>query len=159
MKLKRLIIAAAIGAAGLQFPATQAATSTGIFDVNITLTSACTLGSIAAVVFAYTSLGGAQPSTGGGFNVTCTGSLPYSFGLLAGATPTPGAGTPTLNVTDDVVNLAYTLTAPAGGNGTGLPVGLTITGNMIAGQAGTCATASCTNALATNKTQTLVVTF
>src|SRR6185436_12947397 len=129
MKFKRLIIAAAIGAAGLQFPATQAANSSAPFDVTITLTSVCTIGTIAAVDFAYTSFGALTNSTGGTFNLTCTNTLPVTFGLQAGAGPAVPPGSATLNVTDNAVNLAYTLTAPAAATGTGVAVSKTITGS------------------------------
>jgi spore coat protein U-like protein len=157
--MKRLIVAAAISAAALQFPATQAANSSSTFDVTITLTSACTIGAIAAVDFAYTSFGALTNSTGGTFNLTCTNTLPYTFGLQAGNGAAVPPGAATLNVTDNAVNLAYTLTAPAGANGNGLAQAKTIAGSMAASQSGNCAAASCTNAAATNKTQTLIVNF
>ena len=158
--MKKLIIAVAIGAAGLQFPATEAANSNTQFDVTINLTSACNIGAIAAVDFAYTSFqGGAQPSTGGTFNLTCTNTLPYTFGLQAGSGAAVPPGAASIGVTDNAVNLAYTLTAPAGATGNGLAQAKTIAGSMGASQSGNCLTAACSNAAATNKTQTLIVNF
>jgi spore coat protein U-like protein len=157
--MKRLIIAAAIGAASLQFPATQAANSSSTFDVTIALTSACTIGAITAVDFAYTSFGALANSTGGTFNITCTNTMPYTFGLQAGNGAAVPPGAATINVTDDAVNLAYTLSAPAGGNGSGAVQGKTISGTMAAAQSGNCGSATCTNGAATNKTQTLIVNF
>jgi spore coat protein U-like protein len=155
--MKKLIIAAALGVAGLQIAGSQAANVSNTFDVTINLTSACTIGAVAPVTFTYISLGGAVVSGGGTFDVTCTNTLPYTTGLVAGAAAGPGAAT--LNVTDGATNLAYVLTAPAGGPGTGLVQGKTITGTMAAGQAGTCALATCDNTASLNKQQTVYITF
>jgi len=153
--MKKLLMAAAIGAAGLVGTGAQAATTNGSFNVDITLTSACSLGTITAVDFAYTSgQAGPQPSTGGGFNITCTNTLPYSFSIEQ-----PLATPAVFPATDTAVNLDYTLTPPGAGVGNGAAQPLTITGNMPGGQAGTCAAASCTNAAATNRTYFLVVTY
>jgi spore coat protein U-like protein len=159
MKLKRLVLAAAIGVASLQIAGSQAASSSSQFDVTINLTSACTFGAIAPVTFTYVSLGGAVSSGGGTFNVTCTNTLPYTTGLSAGATAGPGGAT--LDVTDTATNLAYQLTSPAGGPGTGLSQPKTISGTMAAGQAGTCGAASCDNtgSPTANKRHTVYFTF
>ena len=139
----------------------QAASTSGTFNVNITLSSTCTLSAITAVDFAYTSFqGGAAASTGGGFTTTCTNSLPYTFGLQAGSGAAVPPGAATVTVTDNAVNLQYTLgTSTAGGTGNGAAQAHSVTGTMPAAQSGTCATASCTNAAATNKTQTLILNF
>ena len=157
--MKKLLIAAAVSAAALQFPATEAANTTSNFDVTINLTSACTFGTIANVVFDYTSgQVAAQPSTGGGFNITCTSTLPYTFGLVAGASGTaPGAAS--ISVTDALLNLSYTLNAPASGTGSGGTQAKTISGSMGGGQGGTCGAATCSNGTSGNKTQTVVVNF
>jgi|KBSMisStandDraft_5_1062788.scaffolds.fasta_scaffold244357_3 spore coat protein U-like protein len=156
------IIAATLVAAALGAGNAQAAGSTsGQFNVNITLTSACTLGAVTPVAFAYTSLqGAAATATGGGFSVTCTTSLPYTFGLQAGSGAATPPGASTVSVTDDAVNLGYSLgLSAAGGTGNGSAQSFSVTGTMAASQAGTCATASCTNAAATNKTQTLIINY
>jgi hypothetical protein len=92
--------------------------------------------------------------------VSCTTSLPYTFGLQSGngaATP-PGAAT--IAVTDNAVNLSYSLgLSAAGGTGNGAAQPFNVTGSMAASQSGTCAVASCTNAAATNKTHTLIVNY
>jgi spore coat protein U-like protein len=156
--MKKLAILAALGLA-VCVPVTEAANTTGTFDVTINLTSSCSIGAIANVVFDYTSFQvGNQPSTGGGFNLTCTNTLPYTFGLVAGAGgAAPGAAS--INVTDAAVNLSYTLNAPAGANGNGAAQAITISGTMAGAQGGTCAAATCSNAGSGNKTQTLVVNF
>ncbi len=158
--MKRILTATAIAAA-LAAGNAQAGNTSGTFNVNVTLTSACTLSAVTNLAFTYTSLqGGVSNAAGGGFSVSCTTSLPYTFGLQAGngaATP-PGAAT--LLVTDNAVNLDYTLgLSAAGGTGNGLAQNYSVTGAMAASQAGTCAAASCTNAAATNKTHTLIVNY
>jgi spore coat protein U-like protein len=159
--MKRLILAAVVSAAALVAPAAQAQSTSGTFNVNVTLTSGCTLSAITDVSFAYTSLqGGVSNAAGGGYTVTCTNNLPYTFGLQAGTgAPTP-PGTATINVTDAVLNLDYTLgTNAAGGTGSGAAQAYNITGTMAAGQAGNCATGSCNNAASGNRTHTLIVNY
>ncbi|MBL8524275.1 MAG: spore coat protein U domain-containing protein [Betaproteobacteria bacterium] len=159
--MKKILLAGFVALAGFLSSNAQAQSTSGTFNVNITLTSACTLTAIADVDFAYTSFqAAAATATGGGFSVSCTNSRPYTFGLQAGngaATP-PGAAT--INVTDSAVNLTYDLAlSAAGGTGTGAAQAYSVTGNMAAGQSGTCATATCTNAAATNRVHTLIVNF
>ena len=158
--MKKLILAAAlVSGLGVNAWMAQAASTSGTFNVNITLNSTCSLSAITALDFTYTSFGSAATATGGGFTVTCTNSLPYTFGLLAG-TGGSGAGTSTITVTDNAVNLQYTVgTDTAGGTGNGAAQSHSVTGTMAAGQSGTCVSASCPNTSATNKTQTLVLTF
>ena len=155
------IIAASLVAAALGAGNAQAGSTSGQFNVSITLTSACTLGAVTPVAFAYTSLqGSAATATGGGFSVTCTNSLPYTFGLQAGSGAATPPGASTVSVTDNAVNLGYNLgLSAAGGTGNGSAQSYSVTGTMAASQAGTCATASCTNGAATNKTQTLIVNY
>ena len=158
--MKRILTATAIAAA-LAAGNAQAGSTSGTFNVNVTLTSACTLSAVTNVAFAYTSLQAAVANaTGGGFSVSCTNSLPYTFGLQSGngaATP-PGAAT--IAVTDNAVNLNYSLgLSAAGGTGNGAAQAYSVTGTMAGSQSGTCATASCTNAAATNKIHTLIVNY
>jgi spore coat protein U-like protein len=161
--MKRLILAAVVSAAALVAPAALAqAFTSGQFNVTITLNSACTLGAISDLTFTYTSLqGGIANSAGGGFSVSCTNGLSYTFGLEEGTTvpPTTVPGAANIVVTDDDVNLTYQLNAPGGGAGTGVPVAHTITGTMAAGQAGDCTAASCDNLAATNRRHTLIVNY
>lgn len=159
--MKRIILSAIVSAAALCAPLAQAQTASGTFNVNVTLTSVCSLSAITAIDFAYTSFqGGVANGTNGGFTVSCTNTLPYNFGLQAGTGPVVPPGSATINVTDDAVNLAYTLgTNAASGAGNGTPQNYNITGTMAAGQGGTCGSASCNNATATNRTHTLIVTY
>ena len=147
--MRRLIVAAILGTAGLQPMFSYAASTGENFVVDVTLTSACNITTPTNVVFAYTSFGGAQVSTGGDLTVNCTATLPYAFTLHNNAGVTVG-GTPTINGT--LVGLNYTLTAPPQTTGSGARQ---ITGDMGAGQAGTCAGATC-NATATHS---LIITY
>ena len=82
------------------------------------------------------------------------------FGLQTGSGAASPPGAATVTVTDNAVNLQYVVgTSAAGGTGSGAAQSYNVTGTMAAGQPGTCATASCTNAAATNKTQTLILNF
>lgn len=123
------------------------------FNVTVTLTTACSATAPADVVFAYTSFQVAnQASTGGGFSVTCTNTLPYSMSLSA------ASGT--------IIGLNYQLALPgqalgaAGplpiGSGSGAVQALAITGQMASGQSGTCALATCTPA---PNVHTLTITY
>jgi spore coat protein U-like protein len=159
--MKKILTATAVAAALAAGNADAAGSTSGQFNVNVTLTSGCTLQAVAPVTFAYIALQGAPATSGGGtFTVTCTTSLPYTFGLQSGngaATPPGGAS---ISVLDDAVNLNYTLNLnAAGGTGNGATQGYSVTGTMAASQAGTCALASCTNGAATNKTHTLIVNY
>ena len=158
--MKRILTATAIAAA-LSAGNAQAGSTSGTFNVNVTLTSACTLSAVNNLAFTYTSLqGGVSNATGGGFSVSCTTSLPYTFGLQAGSGAATPPGAATILVTDNAVNLDYSLAlSAAGGTGNGVAQNYSVTGSMAASQAGTCAAASCTNAAATNKTHTLIVNY
>lgn len=132
----------------------QAATLTPQFDVNINLTTACKISTApTAVTFNYTALqtGASSLAAAGSYGVTCTKNLTYTMALdLAGS------------YTDQATDLAYTLAlSSAGTAGSGIEQTYSITGNMAAGQSGTCAVsaASCTNAASLNKTRTLTVTY
>jgi spore coat protein U-like protein len=158
--MKKLLSALALAAA-IGVGTTNAANTSGQFTVNVTLTSTCSLSTITALDFTYTSFqAGAATASNGGFTVTCTNSLPYTFGLQSGtgAAAPPGAATTTL--TDNVVNLQYTLgRSAAGGTGSGAAQAYNVTGTMAASQSGTCTSASCTNGAATNKTHTLILNY
>jgi spore coat protein U-like protein len=158
--MKRILTATAIAAA-LAAGSAQAGSTSGTFNVNVTLTSSCTLGAVTNLAFAYTSLqAGGATATGGGFSVSCTTSLPYTFGLQTGAGPATPPGGATISVLDDAVQLNYSLgLSAAGGTGSGSAQAYSVTGTMAGNQAGTCAVASCTNAGATNRTHTLIVNY
>jgi spore coat protein U-like protein len=158
--MKRIIAATAVAAA-LAAGNTQAGNTSGTFNVNVTLTSACTLAAVSDLAFTYTSLqAGVSNATGGGFSVSCTTSLPYTFGLQAGSGAATPPGAATIAVTDNAVQLNYSLgLSAAGATGSGAAQAFSVTGSMAGSQAGTCAVASCTNAAATNRTHTLIVNY
>lgn len=160
--VKKLTLATALTLSALVIAPAQAATSTGAFDVNITLTSKCEINSanaasgavIADLGLLYTSFQ-TGPSTGStSFNVRCTNTLPFGLALDTAA------------VTDGTTGLAYTLalstnaTAIAtavveltGQSGTGANVQYFVHGNIASGQAGT-------NTVGTaNKQRTLTITY
>lgn len=152
--MKKILSIAALSMLSLSSLVTapvQAATSTGLFNVNIALTSACVYAKTADVAFTYTSFQGtAATATPGGFTLQCTNTLPYTLSLDSTA------------VTDQLLNLAYTVAlSAASGTGTGIAQTYSVTGSMVSGQAGTCATlgGACTNSASTNKTRTLTVTY
>ena len=160
--MKRVILWAVVSAAAvLVVPQAHAQTASGTFNVNITLTSVCTLSAIGDVNFTYTSLqAGVSNATGGAYTVSCTNSLPYTFGLQAGTGALTPPFSPTISVSDNFVNLSYQLgTSAAGATGNGAAQAYSITGTMAAGQGGTCGAASCNNGSATNRTHTLVVQY
>lgn len=146
--MKKLALIAALGLSSLVLSA-HAATATGNFDVTINLTSACQISSAPTAAFTYTSFQGTAATFASSFNVKCTNTLPITSVTLDST-----------SVTDNATNLAYTLALGAvPGAGTGVDQSISITGSMAANQAGTCATATCTNAAATNKQRTLTITY
>lgn len=154
--MKKTALAAFMGFAGLAGMEAHAATATGTFDVSITLTSKCEINShdantgavIDALAMSYTSFQTTDATGSTSFKVRCTDDLGYTLALDSES------------VTDQALDLAYTLQlSAASGTGTGLDQEITVTGSIAANQAGRCATASCTNAAATNKARTLTVTY
>jgi hypothetical protein len=151
MKKVSVITAAVAGLLfGLVSVSSQAATATGTFNVAINLTSACAVNTAAtAATFNYTSLQAAASTFSTTFSVQCTNTLPIVSVALDSAA-----------VTDGATNLAYTLAlvgVPA--TATGVAQSVTVNGTMAANQAGTCATATCTNAASANKTRTVTLTY
>lgn len=154
--MKKIALAVTMGLSSLVSIEAQAATAQGTFDVNITLTSKCEINSenaaTGAVInnlsMAYTSFQTAAATGSASFNVRCTDGLGYGLALDSES------------VTDDVLGLAYTLSLSAAtATGNGLDQPFAVNGSIAQGQAGACATASCDNALATNKTRTLTITY
>jgi hypothetical protein len=157
--MKNFLAWGVVALAGLLgFPAlpARAANDSGSVTVTINLTSKCVFGTIAPVVFTYTSFQAALASaTGGTFNMKCTNSMPYKIGFTNTATPAATEAT-----TDNALNLAYVLGLSATtGTGSGIDQPYAVTGTMALGQGGTCLTASCTNTSATNKVRTVYVVY
>jgi hypothetical protein len=156
--MKKLILVSALGLAAILSGPAQAASDSASVNVTINLTSKCVFGTMNAVVFNYTSFQAtAATATGGTFNMKCTNNLGYKIGFTNTANPAA-----TDAVTDDAVNLAYTLGLSATtGTGSGVDQAYTVTGTMALGQSGNCSTVggACTNSAATNKTRTLYVVY
>jgi hypothetical protein len=154
--MKNLILVAALGLIAIFSAPAQAANDSASVTVTINLTSKCVFGTVAPVVFAYTSFQAALATASGGtFNMKCTNTMPYKMGFTNAPTPAVSDA-----VTDDAVNLAYTLGLSATtGTGSGVDQAYSVSGSMALGQAGTCLTAACTNAAATNKVRTLYVVY
>lgn len=150
--MKKLLIVAALGTAGLVSTGVQAQSpATGNFNVVINLTPGCQIAVIPDINLNYTSFQPGPSTASTTANVSCTTNLPYSLSL------------DTVAVLDDAVNLNYTMDIPGGTgpfNGTGAVVGHQIDATILANQAGTCANpAGCSNAAASNRQRTLTVSW
>jgi hypothetical protein len=150
LNMKRLGNLIAFGLTSLFAMATAHATvATGTFNVGINLTSVCQISTAPTAAFSYTSFQSTAATFSSSFNVLCTNTLPISSITLDST-----------SVTDSATNLAYTLSLGAIPTaGTGVAQSVPITGSMPAGQAGTCATATCSNTSSTNKQRTLTITY
>lgn len=149
MNMRNILAFIVTAVMGLGSLSAQAGTATGTFIVNINLTSSCAVDTVpTAATFNYTSMQVAAATFATSFNLQCTNTLPIVSVALD-----------SLAVTDAATNLAYTLAlgATPASNGAANPV--TVNGSMAGGQAGTCITATCTNAASANKTRTVTVTF
>jgi spore coat protein U-like protein len=113
------------------------------FSVSIITIASCTLSTPPGNInLAYTSFQGAAASANTTFKVNCTTGIPYTMALDA----TSGA----------LVGLNYTVAlSQSSSNGTGAAQTFSITGNIAGGQAGTCATGSCSG----SATRTLTITY
>lgn len=112
------------------------------FPVSISTPATCTIGSSPGnVAFSYTSFSAIAATASTTFGVTCTNSLPYTMAV------NPASGT--------LVGISYSLSVPASSTGTGVQQTQTISGTAAAGQAGTCATGTCSGTQAT----TLTITY
>ena len=117
-------------------------TATGSFAVSISTPAVCNLTTAPGnIVFNYTGFG-ATVNASTTYGVTCSSFLPYTMALDA------TSGT--------ILGVNYTLAlSAASGTGTGLAQAYSINGNVAAGQAGTCATGSCT----ASQARTLTITY
>jgi len=151
LHMKKLAVSTIAAVTLIAAAPAQSATVMSSFNVDITLTSLCSVSTPAPLTFAYTAFQVAAVNSTTPFVVTCVGGLPYTV-TLTGA-----------NVTDTAVGLAYSLavasTDPTPGVGTGAAQAYSINGTMAGGQAGTCSLASCNNAASTNSLKTITVTY
>lgn len=153
--MKRIVLASALAAcAVLPLAANAAGSAADNFDVNITLTTACTLTTPGALAMSYTAFGAAATGSTS-FDVKCSEGLGFGLGLDAAS------------VTDGATGLPYTLALKAANVGTaavaagtlngqtGTAAGTTyyVQGYIAAGLAGT------TTAGAVNNTRTVTVSY
>lgn len=122
-------------------PAGGGNTVTTALLVTVRTTNSCQI-TVAPgnVNFTYTSFQAAPAASSSTYGVRCTSLFPYTMSL-DGIQPY------------NLLGLDYTLSVPASSTGTGLTQTHTISGNIAAGQAGTCATGTC------NGTQTRTLTI
>lgn len=150
--MKKLLALLALALVSVATLPVQAATASGQFDVSISLAGTCKYVKTSDVAFTYASFqtGAQSETTAGGFTVQCTKNLTYTLALDSTA------------VLDAAVDLNYTLALSSGaGTGDGSAQAYSVTGSILANQAGKCATAGgvCTNSTSGNKTRTLTITY
>ena len=154
--IRSALAAVALTAAAVSAPAASLPGQN--FNVSITLTSKCeVVTSPVNIALAYTAFQVAPASNSTSYVFRCTNTLPISSIALDAVA---GGGLGGATIVDTATNLNYTVGltgVPAAGNGANQTV--TITANIPAGQAGTCAAASCTNAASANKTRTITFTY
>ena len=118
-------------------------TATNTFPVSIATPATCSITTAPGPVAfgTYVALGAAVNASAS-FAVTCTNYLPYTMALDAGS--------------GVIVGLRYTLALDATtSTGTGAAQMHSISGNLAAGQAGTCSAATCSG----SQTRTLTITY
>jgi spore coat protein U-like protein len=117
--------------------------SNATFPVSIVTPSSCSVAaSFGNLTFNYSSFQAVAASPSLAFTANCTSRLPYSMALDA--------------TTGTSLGLNYSLGLSASsGVGNGAAQSYTINGSMVAGQAGTCATGSCTS----STVRTLTITY
>ena len=104
----------------------------------------------AALAMSYTSFATAASTGNTSFQVSCTINTPYTMSLNAAPPP----AVTTYNGTASGLNYSLVLSAGSG-TGSSAPQSYGITGTIAAGQAGTCAGASCN----TTQAQTIYIGF
>lgn len=109
----------------------NAMASPGTFQVSINTAASCSITTIPNIALAYTAFSAAAVTANTTFGVTCSSGLAYSMALD--------------RTSEVAVGVQYalalsTLSTP----GTGVQQNYTVTATAAPGQAGTCASASCT---------------
>lgn len=119
----------------------QAGQASGTFNVNLTLNSACIVGSISDVsgltynAFTTTDVTGSTTAP-----ISCTSGLAYDLKLAKGSNP----ASTTSSVSTSALGLNYTVAvATPTGTGTGAAVNHAINVTIPKEQAGSCTSASC----------------
>ena len=115
---------------------------TNTFPVSIITPATCTIATIPNITLAYTAFNGIAATATTSAPVTCSNNLPYTMAV----SPTSGVS----------AGINYSLSLPATGTGNGFSQSIIITATAPAGQAGTCATGTCTG---NAQPHTLTVTY
>lgn len=117
--------------------------NTTSFGVTVTTTNSCQITtSPGNMNFTYTSFQAGVASASTGYEVRCTTGLPYTMALDL--------------TSSSLLGLTYTLAlSAASGTGNGAEQAYNINGSIAAGQAGTCAGASCSG----SQTRTLTISY
>jgi spore coat protein U-like protein len=129
--------------ATLRNTANNATLDTTPFTVSVITTNSCQLYTPPGdISLSYTSFQVSAAAANTSFGVRCTTALPYTMALDA------TSGT--------IVGLTYTLAlSQTSATGNGVIQNYSVNGSIAGGQAGTCATASCSG----SQTRTLTVTY
>jgi hypothetical protein len=162
--MKKIALIAAMGLMGMGSAMAQSLNVQNTFDVTVNLLSRCTLTAPANTTLAfndYTAFGGSISSNSVVYTLNCTrgfGAPVVTFNDLGANGTTAGNGV--------VAGLQYTIdsaivatgagtAADATSIGTASTRSITLTGQMVGGQAGTCTAASCSGTQA----RTLTITY
>ena len=127
----------------LRNTANNATLDTSTFTVTVITTNSCQIYTPPGDInLSYTSFQASAATANTSFGLRCTTALPYTMALDA------TSGT--------IVALNYTLAlSQTSATGNGLTQNYTINGSIAGGQAGTCATATCSG----SQTRTLTITY
>lgn len=106
--------------------------TSGAFQVQISNVPSCQIAlPPGTVAFSYTAFAAVAATASTSFSARCSGSMAYTMALDANVGVVSG------------LNYSLALSAPSG-TGNGALQNYTVNGSMAAGQAGTCASSSCT---------------
>ena len=166
--------ALATAAAAICLPAPAiASTVGGSLATSATVTANCTVSTTPLAFGNVDSTSASNVDATGGLSITCTNGSAWTASAGVGAGSGASYASRKMTAGSDLLNYnIYTSaarttvwgdgtasTGTIGGTGNGSAQSFSVTGSMTASQAGTCATASCTNTAATNKTQTLIINY
>jgi spore coat protein U-like protein len=133
--------------------------ATNTHSILIIIDPTCTLNTAPGnLSFNYTSFQASNATASTSFTLTCTNLLPFTAGLdVYSATDTTTNVAYTLNVGQSILpsGAIYTAGAALSATGSGLAQTISIDGSIAAGQAGTCATGTCSG----STTRTLTITY
>ena len=156
--MKKLVLIAALGLAGLASVPAHALTTTANFDVTVNLFPKCEIttapGNL-SVNYDSFQVGAAATTTD--FSVRCTNTLPYAMSLSSSSGTLVG-----LSYTLAIRNSADTAVASSGTGAGTTPADYKVKLSVAGGQSGTCATVQTSGASAcsaTDSARTLTITY